>query len=149
MITEKFLIGHFQRWEIWSFLSQKVDGKMITDYWRLLITDYWLKMITDYWKVLVFNLLETGNRVFFPVKKLMESWCFLIAEKFLFWTFWRWEIRSLFSQKVDGNMIFTWLFWAFYDIPGLGKYGFLCSDIMKTLPFNELRHLLNMLIKFQ
>ena len=36
---------------------------------------------------------------------------------------------GLFSnQKVDGNMIFTWLLWAFHDISGLGKYGFLCSD---------------------
>ena len=147
--TETFLFWTFQRWEIRSFLSQKVDGKMITDYWWLLITDYWLKMITDYWKVLVLNLLETGNRVFFSAKKLMESWYLLIAGKFLFWTFWRWEIRSLFSQNIDANMIFTWLFWAFHDIPGLGKYGFLCSDIMTILPFNELRHLLNMLIKLQ
>ena len=26
-----------------------------------------------------------------------------------------------FSPKVDGKMIFTWLFPAFYDIPGPGK----------------------------
>ena len=32
-----------------------------------------------------------------------------------------------FSRKVDGKMIFTWSFLAFHDIPGLGKYGFLCS----------------------
>ena len=32
-----------------------------------------------------------------------------------------------FSQKVDGKMIFTWSFWAFHDIPGVGKYGFSCS----------------------
>ena len=123
-------------------------AKKLMERW-LLITDYWLKMITDYWKVLVLNLLETGNRVFFSAKKLMESWYLLIAGKFLFWTFWRWEIRSLFSQNIDANMIFTWLFWAFHDIPVLGKYGFLCSDIMTILPFNELRHLLNMLIKLQ
>ena len=24
-------------------------------------------------------------------------------------------------------MIFTWYFWAFYDIEGLEKYGFSCS----------------------
>ena len=28
------------------------------------------------------------------------------------------------SQKVDGKMILTWSFWAFYDIPRPGKYGF-------------------------
>ena len=33
----------------------------------------------------------------------------------------------LFSQNVDGQMIFTWSFLAFHDIPGLGKYGFSCS----------------------
>ena len=32
-----------------------------------------------------------------------------------------------FSQKVDGKIVFTWSFWAFHDIPGLGKYGFSCS----------------------
>ena len=58
-----------------------------------------VKMIfTDYWKFLVLNFLEIGNTVF--------SW----------------------AKKVDGKMIFTWSFWAFHDIPGLGKYGFSCSD---------------------
>ena len=36
------------------------------------------------------------------------------------------------SQKVDGNMIFTWYFWVFYDIPGPGKYGFPRSEIFKN-----------------
>ena len=36
----------------------------------------------------------------------MEIWYLLIAEKFLFWTFWSWEIRSFLSQEVDGKMIF-------------------------------------------
>ena len=98
------------------------------------------------------------NTVFFRAKKVMEIWYLLITEKFLFWTFQRWEIRSFFqpkswwkddiywllksscfelfddgkygiffSQKVDGNMIFTWSFWAFHDIPALGKYAFSCS----------------------
>ena len=37
----------------------------------------------------------------------MEMWYLLIAEKFLFWSFWEWEIRPFLSQKVDGNMLFT------------------------------------------
>ena len=93
------------------FLSQKIDGKII---------------FTDYWKVLVLNFSERGNTIFFWAKKLMEKWYLLITEKFLFRTFWRWEKRSFFSQKVDGKMMFTWSLWAFYGIPGPGKYGFSC-----------------------
>ena len=66
------------------FLSQKVDGKMI---------------FTDYWKVLVLNFSMMGNTVFFWVKKLMERWYLLVTEKFLFWTFRWWEIRSFLSAK--------------------------------------------------
>ena len=94
---------------------------------------FWVKKLietmtfTDYWKVLVLNFSVVGNTVFFGVKKLMERWYLLITERFLFWTFWWWEIRSFFSQKVGGKMIFTWSSWAFYDIPKLGKYGSLCS----------------------
>ena len=29
-------------------------------------------------------------------------------------------------------MIFSWYFWTFHDIPGLGKHGFLCSDSQVT-----------------
>ena len=97
---------------------------------------------------------EMGNAVFSWAKKLMEIWYLLITGKFLFWTFQRWEIRSFLSQEIDGKMVFTgywevlaldfsvmgntvffqpkrwwkddikWSFWAFYDIPGRGKYGF-------------------------
>ena len=115
-------------------------------------------MFTDYWKVFVLNFSEMGNTVFFWDKNLMERWYLLITEKLLFWTFWRWEIRSFLepkswwkddiywllkssrfelsgdekyglflNQKVDGKMIFTWCFWVFHDIPGLGKYDFPCS----------------------
>ena len=49
----------------------------------------------------------------------MKSSCF---------EFFRDQKYGLFlSQKVDGKMIFTWSFLVFYDIPGLGQYGFLCS----------------------
>ena len=81
-ITGKFLFWSFRWWEIRSFLSQEVDGKMI---------------FSGYWEVLVLNVSVMG-------------------------------IRSFFSQKVDGKMMFTWSFWAFYHIPGPGKYGFLRSE---------------------
>ena len=51
-------------------------------------------VFTDYWKVLVLNFSVMGITAFF------------------------------FSQKVYEKMIFTWSFWAFYDTPGPGKYGF-------------------------
>ena len=131
---------------MWYFLSQKVDGKMI---------------FADYWKVLVLNFSVMGNMVFFEARSWWKRWYLLITEKFLFWTFRWWEIRSFFesrswwkddiywllrsscfelfgdgkydlffSQKVDGKMI-TWSFLAFHDSPGLGKYGFSCSDHVK------------------
>ena len=127
------------------FWSQKADGNMaFTDHWKVLILIFsgmgntvffsakklmerWY-LFTDYWKFLVLNFLVMENTVFFWVKKLMERWYLLVTEKFLFWTFWWWEIRSFFSQKVGGKVIFIWSFWAFHDILRLRKYGFSCSD---------------------
>ena len=74
------------------FLGQKVAGKMI---------------FPDCWKVLVLTFLGMENMVFFWIKKLMERWYLLITEKFLFWSFREWKIRSFLSRKVDGKMIFT------------------------------------------
>ena len=76
-----------------------------------------------------------GNTVFFWVKKLMERWCLLVTEKFLFRTF-RWlEMRGFFSAKMLmerlylhglfelsvifqdlGNMVFRAVEKASYDI---------------------------------
>ena len=53
---------------------------------------------TGYWDVLVLNFSVMRNMVFFSAK------------------------------KVYGKMIFTWSFWAFYDIAGPGKYGFSRSN---------------------
>ena len=82
------------------FLSQKVDGNMI---------------FTDYWKVLVLNFSVMGNTVFFWAKKLMERWYLLVTEKFLFWTFRWWEIRSFFQPKSwwkdDIYMVFLSFLW--------------------------------------
>ena len=111
LITEKFLFWTFRRWDIQSSLKQRVDGSMI---------------FTDYWIVHVLKFFEMGNTVFFEPK----SWW-----KMIFTNYWKvlvlnflvMKIRSFFSQKVDGKMIFTWYFWAFHDIPGLGKNGLSCS----------------------
>ena len=128
--------------KIWSFLSQKVDGNMIfTNQWKVLVLNYfwngkygliWDKQLMERW-----YFSGIVNKVFFCGKKLMERWYLLINEKLLFWDtekllFWtfRWcEIRSFFSQNVDTKVVFTWSLWAFHDIPGPGKHGFLCSEI--------------------
>ena len=113
-------------------------------------------MFPDYWKVLVFNFLEMENAGFFEpkswgeydiywllksscfepfgnekhglcwAKKLMERWYLLLTEKFCFAIVANGKYDPLFSQKVDGKIIFSLSFWAFYDILGLGKYGFSC-----------------------
>ena len=105
LITEKFLFWPFRWWEIRSFLSQKVDGKII---------------FTGYWEVLVLHFSVMGNTVFFWVKKLMERWYLLVTEKLLFWTFWWWEMWSFFSQKIDEKMIFT----SYFKSQGLGNTVF-------------------------
>ena len=95
-------------------MSQKVDWNMI---------------FTDYWKVLVLIFSMMGNKFFFELK---------IDGKMIFTVYWVVLVLNIlvkgnnglfFSQKVDGKMILTWSFWAFDDIPGLGKHCFSWSDI--------------------
>ena len=82
------------------------------------------------------ELFGNGKYGLFWGKKFMERWYLLITEKLLFWTtgkflFWAfrwWEIRSFFKQNVDVKVVFTWSFWAFYDVPGPGKYEFSFSE---------------------
>ena len=66
------------------FLSQEIDRKDDI---------YWLL------KSSCFNFSVVGNTVFFWVKKMMERWYLLVNEKFLFWTFRWWEIRSFYQPK--------------------------------------------------
>ena len=87
----KFLCWNFRRWKIQSLFSQKVDGNLV---------------FTDYWKFLVLNFSEMGNTVFFWAKELTKRWYLLITEKFMFWTFLRWEIQSFFDPKSWWKMTF-------------------------------------------
>ena len=117
LITEMFLFWTFRGWKIRPLFEAKTR-------WYLLVTENFLFWAFPLWEIR-----------FFWGKNVMETWYLLITEKFLFWatekfllwTFWWWEIRSFFSQKVDVKVIFTCSFWAFHDIPGPGKYCFLCS----------------------
>ena len=110
-------------------------AKKLMEIWYLLITAlvlmfskmgntvfFWAKKLIERWYLLIaesssFELFGDEKYGLFWVKKLMERWYLLVTQKVLFWTFWWWEIRSFL----------TWPFWAFHDIPGLGKYGFSCS----------------------
>ena len=81
-----------------------------------------------------------GNTVFFRAKKLMERWYLLITESYYFELFGDGKHGLFFSEKVDEKMMLTWSFQAFHDIPGLWKYGFLCSEHIKhSHVFNKVR----------
>ena len=61
----------------------------------------------SWWKYDIYWLLKSscfdlfGNEKYgiFWAKKLMERWYLLVAEKFLFWTFWWWKMRPIFQLK--------------------------------------------------
>ena len=94
---------NFWGWKIRYFLGQNVDANMI---------------FIGYWKVLVLEFSEMGNTVFFETKKLVERWYLLITEKFLFWTFRGWEIRSfLWGENLMERLYLLvtekFLIWAF------------------------------------
>ena len=114
----KVLVLKFLEIKNMVFLSQKVEGNMV---------------FTDYWKVLVFNLSVMGNTVFFWVQKLMKRWYLWLLRSSCFEPFGDEKYSLFFSQKIDKKMIFSWSFWAFYDIPGPGKYGFLRSDLLNGI----------------
>ena len=62
--------------------------------------------------------------VFFWAKRLMERWYLLITEKFLFWSFRRWKIRSFFQPKRWWKgYIYRLLKRSCFELPGDAKYG--------------------------
>ena len=64
----------------------------------------------------------------------------LITESYYFELFGDGKHGLFFSEKVDEKMMLTWSFRAFHDIPGLWKYGFLCSEHIKhSHVFNKVR----------
>ena len=77
---------------------------------------------------------DVENTVVFRAKKLMEIWYLLITEKFLFWIFQRWEIRSFVEAKSWQKDGIYWLqksscFELFDD----GKYFFSAKMLIETL----------------
>ena len=64
-----------------------------------------------YWllKSICFEFFEDGKYSLYWVKELMEIWYLLITEKFLFWTFREWEIRSFLETKTWWRNDICWL----------------------------------------
>ena len=128
------------------FLSQKVDGNIIfTDYWNVVVLNFsvmgntvfsWAKKFTEIWYLLItgkflfwtFRWLEI--RSFFGSRSWRKDDIYWLQRSFCFELFGDEKHGLFFTKKVDGNMIFTWSFLAFYDIPGPGKYVFTRSAII-------------------
>ena len=75
-----------------------------------------------------FEILGDKKYDLFLSQKVDGNMIFTDYWKVLLLKFLIWEIPSFFSRKVDREIMFTWYFWAFYDIPGLGKYGLSYSE---------------------
>ena len=84
----------------------------------------WWKYDIYWWlKSSCFEFFGNGKYSIFLSKKLMERWYLLITEKFLFWTFWGWEIRSFFEAKSRWKYDIYWLLKSFcFELFGDGKY---------------------------
>ena len=114
LITKMFLFLNFWRWKMWYFWIKK-----LMEIWYLLITGKFLFWSFREWEIgsfiepkswckddiywllkrSCFELFGDGKYDLFSVKKFMERWYLLVTEKFLFWTFRGWEIRSFFQSK--------------------------------------------------
>ena len=121
------------------FLSQKVDGNIIfTDYWKVLVLIFsemgstvfsWAKKFIEIWylliteKVLFWTFRWWKIRPFFESRSWWKDDIYWLLRSSCFELFGDGKCRLFFSQKVDRKMIFTWSFWAFYDIPGPAKYS--------------------------
>ena len=86
--------------------------------WYLLITEKFLLWNFRRWKMWSFFVPKSWWK--YVICYLLKSSCFELYGDGKYGIF--------FSQKVDGTMIFTWSFWVFHFIPGLGKYGFSCNE---------------------
>ena len=142
----KVLVLKFLEIKNMAFLSQKVDGNMIiTDYWKVLVLTFsemgnmvfsWAKKLTDIWYLLItgeflfWTFRGWGIRFFFEPRSWSKDDIYWLLRSSCFELFVDGKYGLFYRQKVDGKMIFTWSFWAFYDVPGPGKYGFSPSVLL-------------------
>ena len=113
------------------FLSQNVDGNMMyTDYWKVLVLKFsgmentvFLKA-KSCWKDDISWLLKSSCFQLFGDEKMKRSYLLIIemlllwaTEKFLFWTFQWWEIRSFLHSKrwCKDNIYFVFLSFSWYS----------------------------------
>ena len=97
MVSAK-LTRRFKKWKLYFSPQKKNNDRIFSFAWNIV---YWLL------KRHCFEFFGGGKYGLFWAKKLMEIWYLLITEKFLFWTFREWEIRSFLRQKVSEKIIFT------------------------------------------
>ena len=136
----KALVLKFLEMKNMVFLSQKGDGNMMfTDYRKVLVLIFlgigntvfsWAKKLIEWWYLLVTEKALFWTFRWWKIQPFFESrsWCkddiYWLLRISCFELFGDGKYDLFFSQKVDGKMIFKWFFWAFYGIPGPGKYGF-------------------------
>ena len=109
------------------------DGKC-GHFWAKKLMERWYLLITG--KFLFWTLWRWEIRYFFELKSwwkddiywLLKDSCFELLKGSCFGLSGDGKHSIFLSQKVDEKIIFTWHFWAFDDIPGLGKYGFSWSE---------------------
>ena len=92
-------------------------------------------IFTGYWKVLVLNFSVIGNTVFFESRSWWKDDIYWLLWSSCFELFVDGKYGFFSAKKSDGKIIFTWSFWAFYDIPGPGKFGFTHSVVAKLFAF--------------
>ena len=118
---------------------------VFTDYWKVLVLTFsemgntvfsWAKKLTEIWYLLITGKFLFWTFRWWEIRSFFESrswWkddIYWLLRSSCFELFGDGKYGLFFSQKVDGKMIFTWSFWAFYDIQGPGKYGFLRSAFL-------------------
>ena len=94
-------------------------AKMLMKKWYLLITEKFLFWTVHCWEI----------RSFFEPKSWWKDDIYWLLKSSCFVIFGDGQYGLFISQNVYGKMIFTWSFWVFHDILGLGKYDFLCSAV--------------------
>ena len=97
--------------------------------------EIWCILITE--KFLFWSFRESKIRSFFEPKSWWKDDIYVLLKSSYFELFGDRKYGLFLSEEVDGKMIFTCSFLAFHQIPGLGKYGFLC--IVKWITSNFLK----------
>ena len=95
------------------------------------------------WESSCFELLGDGKYGLLLIQKVDVRWYFLQHGIPFFWVrkssyfelFRDRKYGHFLIYKADGKLIVSWYFWTFDDIPGLGKYAFLCSE--KAAKFSQ------------